>query len=72
MRDFILDLTERNFRGRTVGLIENGSWAPTAANTMRRMLEKAKDLTWLNTTVTIRSALSDESRAQIQAMAEEL
>ena len=72
MRNFILDLTERNFRSRTVGLIENGSWAPTAANTMRHMLEKAKDLTWLNTTVTVRSALSAESRAQIKAMAEEL
>ena len=72
MRDFILDLTERNFRKRTVGLIENGSWAPTAAGVMRRMLEKSKDLTWLNTTVTIRSALSDESRAQLKAMAEEL
>ncbi len=72
MRDFILDLTERNFRNRTVGLIENGSWAPTAAGVMRRMLEKAKELTWLSTTVTLRSALSDESRAQIAAMAEEL
>ena len=72
MRNFILDLTERNFRKRTVGLIENGSWAPTAAGVMRRMLEKSKDLTWLNTTVTIHSALSDESRAQIKAMAEEL
>ena len=72
MRNFILDLTERNFRKRTVGLIENGSWAPTAAGVMRRMLEKPTDLTWLNTTVTIHSALSDESRAQIKAMAEEL
>ena len=72
MRDFLLDLTERNFRNRTVGLIENGSWAPTAAGVMRRMLEKSKELTWLSTTVTLRSALSDESRAQIAAMAEEL
>lgn len=72
MRNFILDLTERNFRKRTVGLIENGSWAPTAAGVMRRMLEKSKELTWLNTTVTIRSALSEESRAQLKAMAEEL
>ena len=72
MRDFILDLTERSFRNRTVGLIENGSWAPTAAGVMRRMLEKSKELTWLSTTVTLRSALSDESRAQIAAMAEEL
>ena len=72
MREFICELTERNFRNRTVGLIENGSWAPTAAGIMRRMLEKAKNLTWLNTAVTVRSALSDESRAQIAAMAEEL
>lgn len=72
MRDFLHELTERNFRNRTVGLIENGSWAPVAAGIMRRMLEKSKDLTWLNTSVTIRSALNDESRAQIAAMAAEL
>jgi len=72
MKTFIHALTERNFRNRTVGLIENGSWAPTAAKVMRGMLSECKNITFTETTVKITSALNDESRAQIEAMAEEL
>ncbi|MBQ6858535.1 MAG: FprA family A-type flavoprotein [Clostridia bacterium] len=72
MKKFIHHLTERNFRNRTVGLIENGSWAPVAAKVMRGMLENSKDLTFTDTTVRIVSALNDESRAQIDALAREL
>ena len=72
MKEFIHHLTERNFQNRTIGLMENGSWAPTAAKTMAKMLEGSKDLTFTNTTVKILSALNDDSRAQIEAMADEL
>ncbi len=72
MKEFIHHLTERNFRNRTVGLMENGTWAPTAAKTMAKMLEGSKNLTFTQTTVKILSALSDASRAQIKALAEEL
>ena len=72
MKEFIHHLTERNYQNRTVGLMENGSWAPMAAKVMRKMLEGSKNLTFTDTTVKIVSALSDESRAQIDALAEEL
>lgn len=72
MHTFIDHLTERNFQNRTVGLFENGSWAPMAAKTMKKLLEGAKNLTFTETTVTVKSALSDESRAQIEALAAEL
>lgn len=72
MREFIDHLTERCFQNRTVGLIENGAWAPMAAKVMREKLAAAKDLTWLETTATIRGGLNEASRAQIAAMAEEL
>lgn len=72
MKQFIDQLTERNFQSRTVAFIENGSWAPMAAKTMKAMLEKSKNLTFANTTVTIKSALSEEGRAQIDELAEEL
>ena len=72
MREFINHLTERGYRNRTIGLIENGSWAATAAKTMRKMLENSKDLTFTDTTVKILSALNDDSRAQIDALAAEL
>jgi flavorubredoxin len=55
-----------------LGLIENGSWAPVAAKTMRKMLESSKNLTFTDTTVTIRSAMTDENRAQLVALADEL
>ena len=72
MREFIHHLTERSYRNRTVGLIENGSWAPVAAKVMARMLEGRKDLRFTDTTVKIFSAMNDTNRAQIEAMAEEL
>lgn len=72
MRTFIESLTERNFRKRTVGFIENGSWAPMATKVMKKMLENCKDLAFLETSVTVKSAIGTESEAQIEAMAEEL
>ncbi len=72
MKEFIHHLTERGFRSRTIGLMENGSWAPQAAKVMRDMLAESKDLTFTDTTVKILSALSDDSKAQIEAMAEQL
>lgn len=72
MRTFIDSLTERNYQKRKVGFIENGSWAPMAAKVMKGMLENCKELTFTETTVTIRSALNADSEAQIAALAEEL
>ena len=72
MTDFLHRLTERSFQNRTIGLIENGSWAPVAAKVMRKALENSKNLTFTNTTVKILSALNDDSRAQIEALADEL
>ena len=72
MKTFLHGLTERNFRGRTVGLIENGSWAPVAAKVMKDILSGCRELRFTDTTVRIRSALDDASRAQLEAMAEEL
>lgn len=72
MRTFIEHLTERGYQKRTIGLIENGSWAPMAAKVMSGMFEKSKNITWLNTTVKIMSSLSEENLQQLEAMAEEL
>ena len=72
MKEFIHHLTERDFQNRTVGLIENGSWAPMAARVMREMLAGSKNLTFTKTTVRILSALNEGSRGQIEAMANEL
>ena len=72
MKEFIHHLTERGYRNRTVALMENGSWAPQAAKVMRTMLAESKNLTFTETTVNIRSALNEESRAQVEAMADEL
>lgn len=71
MKEFIHHLTDRSYQNRRVALVENGSWAPTAAKTMRAMLEKAKDISFAQSSVRIMSALSDESAAQIDALAEE-
>lgn len=71
MREFINRLTERNFQNRKIGLIENGSWANQAAKTMKKMLEGCKNLTFANTTVSIKSALNEETSGQIEALAEE-
>ena len=72
MKTFIHHLTERNFQNRTVGMMENGSWAPTAAKVMTKMLETGKNLTFTQNNVKILSALNDESKAQIEALAAEL
>lgn len=72
MREFIHHLTERGYQNRTVGLIENGSWAPTAAKVMKGMLEGCKNLTFTDTTVRIVSALNDESEQQLESLAKEL
>ena len=72
MKEFIHHLTERGYRSRTIGLMENGSWAPMAAKIMRGMLEGSKDLAFTETTVKIQSALNEESRAQVEALAREL
>ena len=72
MRMFIEHLTERNFQNRVVGLIENGTWAPLAAKAMKGMLENSKNLTFTDTTVQIKSALNEDSNAQLEALAEEL
>lgn len=72
MKDFINHLTERDFKNRTVAFIENGSWAPTAAKTMRTMLEKCKNLVFAETTVKITSALNESSETQIEKLADEL
>ena len=72
MHEFINHLTERNFQNKTVGFIENGTWAPMATRIMKTMLEKSKNLTFTEANVKIMSALNDESTAQITALAEEL
>ena len=72
MRTFIDALTERGFKNKTVGLIENGTWAPMAAKTMRGMLEGGKNITFTESAVHIKSALTDENKQQIDAMAREL
>lgn len=72
MRTFIEHLTERNFQNRTVALMENGTWAPMANKVMRSMFEKSKNIRFTEQSVTIRSALNEQSRGQIQALAEEL
>ena len=72
MREFINHLTERNFQNKTIGLIENGSWAPLAAKTMRKMLEGCKNITYTDTTVKIMSALNDESSEQLEKLADAL
>ena len=72
MKEFIHHLTERNFRNRTVALMENGSWAPLAAKVMRKMLEECKNLTFTETTVRILSALNETSAKQVDALSNEL
>lgn len=72
MNDFVTRLVEHNFQNRTVGLIENGSWAPTAARVIKKMMEGSKNIKWLDTTVTIMSAVKQENVEQIEAMAKEL
>ncbi len=72
MKEFIEHLTERNFQNKTIALIENGSWAPTAAKIMRNKFEKSKNITFTEQTVKIISALNDENEEQLEALACEL
>ena len=72
MKTFIEHLTERNFQNRTIGLIENGSWAPLAGKIMCEMFKKSKKISWLNNNVKIMSSLSSENMDQLEAMADEL
>ena len=72
MREFIEHLTERNYKGRKVGFVENGSWAPMAAKVMKTMLEPCKDMTYMDTTVKILSAVTSENEEQIDQLATEI
>ena len=72
MRDFITRLLERNYQKRTIALIENGSWAPTAARVMKGMFEKSKEITFAENTVTIMSAMKPENKTQLETLAKEL
>ncbi len=72
MRTFVDALRERQYQNRTIGIIENGSWFPTAAKVIKGMLEKAKDITYTDTTVTIKSAINEENLKQLEALADEL
>ena len=72
MRIFIEGITERNYQNRTIAFIENGSWAPMAAKVMTGMFEKSKNLTILEESVKITSALNEESKAQLDALTEAL
>ena len=72
MRQFIDHLTERNYQNRTLGFIENGTWAPAAAKIMKAMFEKSKNINYIDTTVTLRSAMTEENAEAIERMAEEL
>ena len=72
MRQFIDHLTERNYQNRTIGFIENGTWAPAAAKTMKAMFEKSRNINYIDTTVTLRSAMTEENAEAIERMAEEL
>ena len=72
MKQFIDHLTERNYQNRTIGFIENGTWAPAAAKIMKAMFEKSKNINYIDTTVTLRSAMTEENAEAIERMAEEL
>ena len=72
MREFINHLVERGYKNRTIGFVENGSWAPTATKVMTKMLEKCKNLTYTESTVRIMSALNEDSEKQLKALADEL
>jgi flavorubredoxin len=72
MNNFIAHLLERNYQNRTIAFIENGTWAPAGARIMSKLFEKSKNITFAENKVTLRSALSDESRAQVDALAKEL
>ena len=72
MREFIHHLTERNFQNKTIGFIENGSWAPTAIRVMKEMLSKSKNITYTEASVSILSGVKEDNIKQIEALAKEL
>ena len=72
MREFINELTERGYKNRKIGIIENGSWAPMAGKVIKKMLENSKDIVFTETTVTVHSAVKDENIAQIKTLAKEI
>lgn len=72
MNQYIDWLIERNYQNRTIGIIENGTWAATAAKYIKNKFEKSKNITWLDTTVSIKSTVKPENIAQIEALADEL
>lgn len=72
MREFINELTERNFQNRFVGIIENGSWAPMAAKTIKKMLENSKNITFADTVVTVKSAMKQNTADDIERLADEI
>lgn len=72
MKQFIEHLTERSFQNRTIAIIENGSWAPAAARTIRKMLENSQNITYTETNVTIRSTMTEENKAELDKLADEL
>ena len=72
MREFINELTERNFQNRFVGIIENGSWAPMAAKVIKKMLENSKNITFADTVVTVKSAMKQNTADDIERLADEI
>lgn len=72
MREFIEHLTERNYQNRTIGIIENGSWAPAAARLIKAKFEKSKNITFAEPIITIVSALTEQNRSDITNLALEL
>ena len=72
MKQFIHHLTERNFQNRKIAIIENGSWAPAAARTIKKMLENSQNINYTETGITICSALTDENKADLDKLADEL
>ena len=72
MRAYIEGLTERSYQNRKVAVIENGTWAPMAAKLIKGMFEKSKDITFTDTSVTIKSAMNTQNKAELDKLAEEL
>ena len=72
MREFIADLLERGYQNRTIGIIENGTWAPMAAKVIKAKFEGSKNISFTDTVVTVHAALNETSEAQIEALADEL
>ena len=72
MEDFLIHLKNKNYQKRTVGIVENGSWAPCAAKVMKSILETMKDITFCDTTVTIKSTVKDSTVQDLESLASEL